>query len=188
MDQFAQTNDLQQAIDNVANGGNTTNSDNAQFGIPPMPPADNNASPIDPMFTAAPAPEMPKVEPLVSEEPAAPSAEQILSESIAPAPAAESAPVEETQPASPEVAPVVETEAAPAEDLSSVKQNILRDLLPLLDKTDKTAEEKFEIYKDAIATMHDVKTIEGAYKAASGITDEAKKADALFELMRAIDA
>jgi len=37
MDQFAQTNDLQKAIDDIAGGGSTANTD-AQFGIPPMPP------------------------------------------------------------------------------------------------------------------------------------------------------
>ena len=194
MDQFAQTNDLQQAIDNVANGGNATaGTDNAPFGVPPMPPADNNptTAPIDMMFTTAPVPEggpeMPKVEPLVppeapaseapTTEPAGPSAEQILSESLN-----MSTPTTEA-PATPEA-----VETVSASDLADVKQNILKELLPLLDKTEKTPEEKFAIYKDAIETMHDVKTIEGAYKAASGIADEAKKADALFELMKVIDA
>ena len=198
MDQFAQTNDLQQAIDNVANGGNATSgaSDAAPFGIPPMPPIPENGN------------DMPKVEPLVPAENSAPSAEQILSQSIGtenmppvtdanPAPAVEAAPTStpENVAASENVvateAPVAESTPAPetsAEDLSNVKQNILRDLLPLLDKTEKTPEEKFEIYKDAIATMHDVKTIEGAYRTASGISDESMKADALFELMKVIDA
>lgn len=181
MDQFAQTNDLQKAIETVANGGETTNNDVAQFGIPPMPPTPENGS------------IMPEVKPLVPAEdtaPAAPSAEQILSQSMGVVPPAmETNP--ETTPA--EAAPAVEepaatNEALPAEDLNDVKQNILRDLLPLLDKTEKTPEEKFAIYKDAIPTMHDVKTIEGAYRAASGIADETAKANALLELMQAIDA
>ena len=202
MDQFAQTNDLQQAIDNVANGGNATGgaSDAAPFGIPPMPPMPENGS------------DMPKVEPLVPAENSAPSAEQILSQSIGTenmpsatdggnaAPAVEATSTPAPTPdntAIPEAAPAGEAPAVeestpapetPAEDLSDVKQNILRDLLPLLDKTEKTPEEKFEVYKDAIATMHDVKTSEGAYRTASGIADEAKKADALFELMKVIDA
>lgn len=193
MDQFAQTNDLQQAIDNVANGGNAAGTDNAPFGVPPMPPADNNTAtaPIDMMFTTAPvpegSPEMPKVEPLVSPEapttePAGPSAEQILSESLnMDTPVTEETKVTEA-PVTPEV-----SEEAPVSDLAGVKQNILKELLPLLDKTEKTPEEKFEIYKDAIETMHDVKTIEGAYRAASQITDETKKADALFTIMEVID-
>lgn len=203
MDQFAQTNDLQQAIDNVANGGSAINNNATQFGIPPMPPMPESGS------------ELPKVEPLAPAESTQPSAEEILSQSISSGnmppvaePAPEVAPVEVTQPSAemnaevnsepaPEApaepvasegfeAPVNET--VPAEDLSDVKQNILKDLLPLLDKTEKTPEEKFEIYKDAIATMHDVKTIEGAYKAATAIADETKRADALFDVMRVIDA
>ena len=208
MDQFAQTNDLQQAIETVANGGSAVDNNAAQFGIPPMPPMPENGN------------ELPKVEPLAPANEHTPSAEEILSQSITSGnmpPAIEPVPVSEpTAKAMPEavssvapaepsamepgnVEPSVEPvaneniqtpveEAAPAEDLSDVKQSILKDLLPLLDKTEKTPEEKFEIYKDAIATMHDVKTIEGAYKAASAIGDEVKRADALFDVMRVIDA
>lgn len=200
MDQFAQTNDLQQAIATVANGGSAAENNAAQFGIPPMPPMPENGN------------ELPKVEPLAPVENHTPSAEEILSQSITSGnmpPAVEAAPasvpVVESAPQAPAVEPATEpaaepvavetpvddapeVQAAPAEDLSDVKQSILKDLLPLLDKTEKTPEEKFEIYKDAIATMHDVKTIEGAYKAASAIADEAKRADALFDVMRVIDA
>ena len=220
MNPFARTNDLQQAIDTVANGDGAADSgmaqagamqdgatqDNvAQFGIPPMPPMPENGG------------ELPKVEPLVPvENPATapsaePSAEEILSQSITSgdmppatepvAPAASVAeavpPVETASDAAPADsdsadlvsadATPVSTEAVPAEDLSDVKQNILKDLLPILDKTEKTAEEKFEIYKDAISTMHDVKTIEGAYKTATQIGDEARRAEALFDVMKIID-
>lgn len=186
MDQFAQTNDLQKAIDNVAGGGSAVNTD-AQFGIPPMPPMPENGN------------ELPAVEPLVPAENSTPSAEEILSQSITsgdmpPAVDSVEAPVAEApaaepvaEPAMSETTKTVEAPAeASAEDLNDVKQNILKDLLPLLDKTEKTPEEKFEIYKDAIATMHDVKTIEGAYKAASGIADETARANALLDLMKAI--
>lgn len=185
MDQFAQTNDLQKAIDTVANGGNATENNVAQFGIPPMPPMPENGN------------ELPKVEPLVPAEetaPATPSAEQILSQSITsgdvppavePAQAVETTPAEEAPAAPAEEAAPMET--APAEDLSDVKQSILKDLLPLLDKTEKTPEEKFEIYKQALSTMHDVKTVEGAYKTASQIGDEARRAEALFDVMKVID-
>ena len=202
MDQFVQTNDLQQAIENVANGNKPVDS-GAQFGVPPMPPA-NNGAPVDMMFTMAPtptgSPQMPKVEPLVPAE-EGPSAEEILSQSINTVPAVgDTAPVAEetnaTEPANEPVneeAPMAEdinnnetSEVAPAEDFASVKQDILRELLPLLDKTEKTPEEKFEVYKEALVTMHDVKTVEGAYHTASGIADEAKKADALFEIMKVI--
>jgi hypothetical protein len=192
MDQFAQTNDLQQAIENVANGSKPANSD-TQFGVPPMPPT-NNGAPVDMMFTMAPTPmggpEMPKVEPLVPAE-EGPSAEEILSQSVnaTEAPAAEEPNAVESvaEPVVEEASDMGETSVAePAEDLVGVKQDILRELLPLLDETDKTPEEKFEVYRKALATMHDVKTVEGAYHAASGISDKAEKADALFEIMKVI--
>ncbi len=194
MDQFVQTNDLQKAIDDVANGGSASGDNGvSQFGVPPMPPMPENSN------------ELPKVEPLVPAEETAPSAEQILSQSITSSdmpPAVE--PAQNTEAAPTEAAPAVEAapateetpaaegmetpvEAAPAGDLSDVKQNIIKDLLPLLDKTDKSPEEKFDIYKQALSTMHDVKTVEGAYKTATQIGDEARRADALFEVMRVID-
>ena len=194
MDQFAQTNDLQQAIDNVANGNGAADAGSAQLGVPPMPPTSGDA-PIDMMFKAAPAPEggpaeLPKVEPLV---PAEPSAEQILSESLT---TEATAPVDNNMQGvdnaanmkaeGTTVADAPTVENTSAGELADVKKNILKDLLPLLDKTGKTAEEKWDIYKEALSSMHDVKTVEGAYRAASGIADEAKKADALFELMKTI--
>ena len=190
MDQFAQTNDLQKAIETVANGNSAVNNDVAQFGIPPMSPMPENGN------------TMPEVKPLVPvEDTAAPSAEQILSQGmgteamplavdntvvpdVATPDEAVATPV---APETPEVPVPSGVEAAPAENLSDVKQNILKDLLPLLDKTEKTPEEKFEIYKDALETMHDVKTIEGAYKTATQISDEVKKAEALFDVMKVID-
>ncbi|MBR0415857.1 hypothetical protein IJI64_01650 [Candidatus Saccharibacteria bacterium] len=190
MDQFAQTNDLQKAIETVANGNSAVNNDVAQFGIPPMPPMPENGN------------TMPEVKPLVPvEDTAAPSAEQILSQGMgteAMPPAVDNTVVPDVAapdeavaapvaPETPEAPVPSNVEAAPAENLSDVKQNILKDLLPLLDKTGKTPEEKFEIYKDALETMHDVKTIEGAYKTATQISDEVKKAEALFDVMKVID-
>lgn len=185
MDQFAQTNDLQKAIETVANGNSAVDNDVAQFGIPPMPPMPENEN------------TMPEVKPLVPvEDTAAPSAEQILSQGMgteAMPPAVDNTVIPDeaaaapVAPETPEAPAPSAAETAPAENLSDVKQSILKDLLPLLDKTEKTPEEKFEIYKDALETMHDVKTIEGAYKTATQISDEVKKAEALFDVMKVID-
>ena len=136
MDQFAQTNDLQQAIDSIANGGAAANNDVSQFWIPPMPPMPENG---DTMPEVKPLVPVEDVAPAATAETAGPSAEQILSqgmgtEAMPPAvetpagaaPTVETAPVAETAPAG-EAAPA--TEVAPAEDLSDVKQNILKDCL-----------------------------------------------------------
>ena len=162
-----QTNNLQQAIDEMAKGPNK--ADDA-LGVPPMPPMEGEGVP-----SAAPFSSNTKTE-------NGPSAEQILSDSLS------------TTPAAPEVAPV-SAPAAPAEvpapevngDLASIRESVIKDLLPLMDKVDSTPEEKFEIYKDAMKTMHDPKTIGSAYKTAMQIGDETKKADALLGLMKTID-
>lgn len=202
MDQFNQTNNLQQAIDEVAGSKEEKND---QFGVPPMPATEGEGVP-------APFGE--------STTEAGPSAEQILSGGVTPeaapasdaaAPAAEAAPVAPGAPAMPEVAPAAETsaaptiqpaevpaapvETAPAEaniapangDLASIRENVIKDLLPLMDKVDSSPEEKFEIYKDAMKTMHDASTIGGAYRTATQFSDESKKADALMDLMKTID-
>ncbi len=194
MDQFNQTNNLQQAIDDIANGKEEKND---QFGVPPMPPAEGEGVPAAPFGG--------------STEAEGPSAEQILAGGIAPAePAAAETPVagaptaevtsaveapaapaaEAPAPEMPAVAaPEAEAPAAPevAGDLASIRENVIKDLLPLMDKVDSTPEEKFEIYKDAMKTMHDATTIGGAYRTATQFSDETKKADALMDLMKTID-
>lgn len=187
---FRQTNNLQEAIDNAANKD--------QFGVPPMPPMEGGDVPAAP-FSTPEAPEAAAM-PEAPVAPAEPSAEQILADSLTNSAPAETAipdipttpevPAEEPVEA-PEIpsAPEASVEATPEvpSDLASIRENVVRDLLPILDKTDSTPEEKFDIYKDALKTMHDAKTVEGAYKTATQITDETKKAEALIGLMKAID-
>lgn len=171
MDQINQTNNLQQAIDKVA-------ADKAdELGVPPMPPMEGEGVPSAAPFSAP--------------ETSGPSAEQILSDSL------KTAPVPEVETKAPTADPAAEAPAfaaAPVEptpeigdDLASIRENVVKDLLPLMDKVKSSPEEKFEIYKDAMKTMHDAKTIEGAYKTATQIGDEDKKADALLDLMKTID-
>ena len=168
MDQVNQTNNLQQAINEVANKD--------QFGVPPMPPTEGEGVPSAP-FADEPAEEK------------GPSAEQILSDTLAEAPAAPAtemaAPKVETPAAAEPV--VTETEVDVSGDLATTRENILRDLLPIMDAVEGTPEEKFDIYKDAMATLNDKSIISDAYKVATKIADENKKADALLGLMKAID-
>ncbi len=170
MDQTGQ-NDLQQAID-AAN-----NNIKDELGVPPMPPADGAAAPFEGAF-AAPS-EMPPVagvdvipaseavsqaaEGDDTKDEAEPSAEAILSETI-------------TTP-----------ENLPTDDISATREGILRDLMPLMDKVEGEPERKFDIYKEAMNTLHDKNLVAGAYKEAAKIADENKKADALMTLLNAID-
>ncbi|MBQ8984598.1 hypothetical protein IJ098_01945, partial [Candidatus Saccharibacteria bacterium] len=102
-----------------------------------------------------------------------------------PAPAAPEAPVAPEMPAAPvETTPEMTSDDG---DLSKVRENVLRDLIPLMDKVQGDAEYKFGIYREAMDTLHDKGLVSGAYKEASKITDEDKKAESLIELMKAID-
>jgi len=197
MDQLNQTNNLQQAIDEVA--GNKDDNNN-QFGIPPMPPTEGEGTPAP--FGEAATTDAPSAEQILSggvtpETPAAPVAEAPTAAETPVAPEAPAA----TDAAAPEIptpempavsepsAPAVETPAATevSGDLASIRESVIKDLLPLMDKVDSTPEEKFEIYKDAMKTMHDATTIGGAYRTATQFSDETKKADALMDLMKTID-
>lgn len=89
-----------------------------------------------------------------------------------------------------ESAPKFEAPSAAPEmsgDLASIKDSVIKDLIPLMDKVNSSPEEKYEVYKDAMKTMHDSKTIGGAYKTVTQLSDESQKADALMDLIKTID-
>ncbi|MCL2869237.1 hypothetical protein FWF48_00285 [Candidatus Saccharibacteria bacterium] len=73
-------------------------------------------------------------------------------------------------------------------ELESVKTNALQDLKPLIDKLDISPEEKFDIYLLIFKTADDPSVVEPAYNVAKQITDEAKKANALLEIIKEVDA
>ena len=106
-------------------------------------------------------------------------------EAAAPAPIAEPAPLE---------APVEETVAAPAfpsvdegADLDTVKQEALQELRPLVDKLNVSPEEKFDTYLLLLRSTDDKALIEPAHEAAKGIVDEARRAQALLDIIKEID-
>ena len=72
-------------------------------------------------------------------------------------------------------------------DLDKVKSAALSDLRPLLEKVDIPAEKKFMIYKDILELTEDKACIEPAYNAASKITDEKTKGEALVFIVECID-
>ena len=193
MDQFSQTNDLQQAINNVANNSDVSSVQD-QLGVPPVPPM--------PPVGSAPVDELPPIAPVEPMPIAPPMPESPAPEAAQPAPMAQAQPVEPqplVPPEEPKEAPKSVEEPQPVvgeekpasveepSDLAVTKENILKDLMPLMDKVDTSAEEKYMIYRDAMETLHDKNLITNAYKAASKIEDENRKAEALIELMKAID-
>lgn len=208
---FGQTNDLQKAIDQVNNPDNGGNNDNVsaiqdQLGVPPMPPADGAGVPPMPTpFSGSDAgssdndnsatddseAKEESVSPIAPVEPT-----PIAPEAPVEAKKAPETPIDTPAPATIEVTEVAAetTEPASAEqilsedgDIAKIRENVLKDLMPLMDKVQTEPEKKFEIYKDAMETLHDRGLVSDAYKVASQIADENKKAESLIELMQAID-
>ena len=184
-----------------------------QMGTPPVPPMpDAGTTPAEMPTMAAPdAPamgEMPMPDgaqaPETIETPVGDaSAEAVAVETPANSAAAEAnteptadVTIDETV-AVPEASnePVVETGTATVElndmggnDINAVKEAMLRDLFPIMDKVDMGAEEKFELYKTMLNDNNDKSLIAGAYEAVKGIADEAARAEALLFLIKKADA
>ena len=221
---FGQTNDLQQAIDQVNNNDAGTNDAAGDFsaiqdqlGVPPMPPTDGvgvppmPGAPTDTTTPAegpeATAPEADSATPIAPVEPTPITTPEAPTETPAEAKTDDATPFggdnqNTTEPTTAEPAPQVSsievtevaTETPGAEqvlaedgDIAKIRESVLKDLMPLMDKVQSEPEQKFEIYKDAMETLHDKGLVSGAYKVASQITDENKKAESLIELMKAID-
>ena len=72
-------------------------------------------------------------------------------------------------------------------DLADVKQAALTELRPLIDKLDVDPEEKFNTYLLLVRSTDDKDLIAPAHEAAKAITDEAKKAQALLDIIKEID-
>lgn len=156
--------DLQSAIDGIVSGASdaaapadaAADGAGPDLGVPPVPPEAPDFSAM-----AAPAPEAP------AEEPAA--APEVSPESLIPEP----------EPA-PEIAP---EPVAPAGDLAGVKAEMVKELLPIIDKVNVEPEKKFDLYKEAIESTHDKSMIPAAHEAAKAIADDTKKAEALLYLI-----
>lgn len=181
MDQTSQ-NDLQQAIDNAAN--NNTNDIQEQLGVPPMPPKDGAAAPFEGAFPTE-MPPVAGVDVIPASEAVSKAAEG--GDEPAEAPAAEGPAANEPSAEAILSDTITTPENLPVDDMSATREGILRDLMPLMDKVEGDPERKFDIYKEAMDTLHDKNLVSGAYKEAAKISDENKKADALMTLLNAID-
>ena len=160
-------NDLQKAIDDIAN---TTNVDPV-FSDPVAAPSsipEGDTGELD--EAVGPFPEPPKVE-----VPPAP-----VTDPIAPIEPVSVPEVSDIQPAA------EETSAEPL-STAEVKKAALRDLMPLLDKININKTQKFNIYKDIFEELKDYTVLEPAYQAARDLDDETERANALLSLVEAID-
>ena len=83
-------------------------------------------------------------------------------------------------PAAPAAAPV-------SDDLTSIKTEALSELRPLVDKLNVEPEEKFDTYLLLLRSTDDKTLIAPAHEAARAITDEARRAQALLDIIKEID-
>lgn len=122
------------------------------------------------------------VEPTVT-TPAPPIEESEVTAPVMPDPAVAVPAVDPLPASEPLSAPAV---GAPG-SLDSVKQEALNELRPLVDKLDVSAEEKFDTYLLLLRSTDDRDLIAPAHEAAKGIADEARRAQALLDIIKEID-
>lgn len=87
----------------------------------------------------------------------------------------------------PAVVPEIPAMPMGGDDLSPIKNEAINELRPLVDKLDLPAEEKFDTYLLLLRSTDDRTLVAPAHAAAQAITDEAKKAQALLDIIKEID-
>lgn len=110
-------------------------------------------------------------------EPEAP--EEAAPVAAAPAPEPVAAPVMSS--------PIVAPSMGGSSDLDSIKQDALTELRPLVDKLNVSPEEKFDTYLLLLRSTDDKSLIGPAHEAARNIADEARRAQALLDVIKEID-
>ena len=96
--------------------------------------------------------------------------------------------VESTAPEPVAPTPSVSAPAAAADPaLDTIKQTALNELRPLVDKLDVSPEEKFDTYLLLLRSTDDKTLIAPAHDAAVAIVDEARRAQALLDIIKEID-
>jgi hypothetical protein len=74
-----------------------------------------------------------------------------------------------------------------SDDLESIKKDALSELRPLVDKLNVAPEEKFDTYLLLLRSTDDQALIAPAHEAARNIADEARRAQALLDVIKEID-
>lgn len=123
--------------------------------------------------------------------------QEVAGSSSSKTPAASAAAADDAPASAPPIPPTPPVPAAPATSigalsngeggLESIKNDALNELRPLVDKLNVSPEEKFDTYLLLIRSTDDVALIAPAHEAAQGITDEARRAQALLDIIKEID-
>lgn len=96
-------------------------------------------------------------------------------------------PVDEPEDIAEPVNTTAKAKASGDDSLDSVKNEALNELRPLVDKLNISPEEKFDTYLLLIRSTDDKDLIEPAHETAKLITDEARRAQALLDIIKEID-
>jgi len=110
------------------------------------------------------------------------------SEDVPPTPEPTSDPVVDTP--APDTEPATTPDDAVSTDdadLLELKKQALEQLSPLIDKLDQTAEEKFKTTMMMIQATDSAHLVKNAYEAATAITDEKVRAQALLDIVNEIN-
>lgn len=136
---------------------------------------------------AAPAPAAPTG--LTFEETTQPPAATPPVDGVSPAAPTTDAPTVSTLPTplDPVAPAATSTATAPDPALEAIKKDALAELRPLVDKLDLPADEKFDTLLLIIRSTDDKSLVQSAYDAAKAITDDAKRAEALLDVVKEID-
>lgn len=105
-------------------------------------------------------------------------------DAAAPADPISETPVVEPLPTPAVTAPVP---SAGSSDLDGIKREALNELRPLVDKLDVSPEERFDTYLLLLRSTDDQALIAPAHDAAKNIADEARRAQALLDIIKEID-
>ena len=202
-------NDLQKAIDDITNNTNTDPVFSDPVAAPSSVP-EGDTGELDEAVGPFPAPEpvIPTPEPTMP-QPAMPTPEAQFIETPLPEPIMpqpqETAPATSFDPgvAAPLPEPAPEPIIAPAPNLpeptfempsatrplgmQQVKEAALRDLVPLLDHLNMNPSQKFSLYRNIFEDLRDYTVLEPAYRAASEISNDQERAEALLYLVESID-
>jgi len=111
-------------------------------------------------------------------------------EEAAGAPVAEETPLPPVTPPAPAMPDPIQTSPVlpgVSGDLESIKQDALSELRPLVDKLNVSPEEKFDTYLLLLRSTDDQALIAPAHEAARNIADEARRAQALLDVIKEID-
>lgn len=131
-----------------------------------------------------------------ADEAAATPVTEVPEETVAPAPTMPTPAMPMAEPIMPQPTPLADPVATPTPtmptmgadgELDTIKKDALNELRPLVDKLNVAPEEKFDTYLLLLRSTDDKGLIGPAHEAARNIADEARRAQALLDVIKEID-